>query len=112
MYKDFTTKRYGDGTQVFNDNVVIGKNKIYISLHKIILVTTSLDPRMKNLSPFISENDGEATFAYLLEMIDDDLAKVSGIDSGVASEINVKKIDKNKCLDESGRFFLGTIYEQ
>ena len=47
LYEGFTTKRYGDGTQVFHDNVVIGANKRYISLHKTILVTTRLDPRMK-----------------------------------------------------------------
>ena len=27
LYEDFTTKRYGNGTQVFHDNVVIGANK-------------------------------------------------------------------------------------
>ena len=42
----------------------------------------------------------EATFEYLLELMDDDLDKVSGIDSGVGSEINEETIDKNKCLDE------------
>ena len=105
MYDDFTTKRYGDGTQVFHDNVVIGANKRYIYLHKIILVTTRLDPMMKGLSPFLNDNDREATFEYLLEPMDDDLVKVSGIDSGVESEINEETIDKNKCLDDSGIFF-------
>ena len=42
LYEDFTTKRYGDGTQVFHYNVVLGAKKIYTSLHKIIVVTTSL----------------------------------------------------------------------
>ena len=37
--------------------------------------------------------------------MDDDLDKVLGIDSGVESEINEEKIDKNKCLDGSGGFF-------
>ena len=96
LYGDFTTKRYGDRTQVFHDNVVIGANKRYISLHKIILVTTSLDPRMKELSPFLNDNDREATFEYLLELMYDNLDKCSGIDSSVESEINedtTKKIN-------------------
>ena len=38
--------------------------------------------------------------------MDDDLGKVSGIDSGVESEINEETIDKNKCLDDSGGIFL------
>ena len=106
FYEDFTRKRYGDGTQVFRDNLVIGANRRYISLHKIILVTTRLDPRMKYLNPFLNDKDREATFEYLLELMDDDLDKVSGIDYGVESEINEESIDRNKCLDDSGRFFL------
>ena len=105
MYEDFTTNRYGNGTQVFHDNVVIGANKIYIYLHKIILVTTRLDLRMKELSPFLNDNNMEATFEYLLGLTDDDLDKVSGIDSGIESKINEETIDKYKCLDESGEFF-------
>ena len=85
LYEDFTTKRYGDGTHIFNDNVVIGANKRYISLHKTILVTTSLDPRMNELSPFLNDNHREAKFEYMLELMDDDLDKVSGIDSSVES---------------------------
>ena len=38
--------------------------------------------------------------------MDDDLDKVLGIDSGVESEINEETIYKNKCLDDSGWFFL------
>ena len=68
-------------------------------------MTTRLDPMMKGLSPFLNDNDREATFEYLLELMDDDLDKVSGIDSGVESEINEETIDKNKCLDDSGGFF-------
>ena len=37
--------------------------------------------------------------------MDEDIDKVSGIDSGVESEINEETIDKNKCLDDSGGFF-------
>ena len=37
--------------------------------------------------------------------MDNDLDKVSDIDSGVESEINEETIDKNECLDDSGRFF-------
>ena len=85
LYEDFTTKRYGDGTQVFRDNVVIGANKRYIYLHKIILVTTSLYTRMKELIPFLNDNHREAKFEYMLELMDDDLDKVSGIDSSVES---------------------------
>ena len=55
---------------------------------------------MKELSPFLNDNDREATFEYLLELMDDDLDKVSGIDFGVESEINKDTIDKNKCLDD------------
>ena len=69
------------------------------------MVTNSLDPRMKELSPLLNDNDREANFEYLLELMDDDLDKVSGIDSGVESEINEETIDKNKCLDDSGGFF-------
>ena len=39
--------------------------------------------------------------------MDDDLDKVSGIDSGVESEINDETIDKNKYIDDSGGFFSG-----
>ena len=42
LYEDFTTKRYGNGTQVLHVNVFIGANIIYISLHKIILLTPAL----------------------------------------------------------------------
>ena len=38
--------------------------------------------------------------------MDDDLDKVSGIDSVFESEMNEETIDKNKCLDGSARFFL------
>ena len=38
--------------------------------------------------------------------MDDDIEKVSGIDSGAESEINEEMIDKNKFLDDSGGFFL------
>ena len=81
LYDGFTKKRYGDGTQVYHDNVVIGDKKRYISLHKIILVATCLDPRMKELSPFLNEDDRESTFEYVLELMDDDLVRVSGDDS-------------------------------
>ena len=47
FYEYFTTKRRGNRTRVFHENVVIGANKIYISLHKIILLTTRLDPMIK-----------------------------------------------------------------
>ena len=60
-----------------------GANKRYIYLHKVILVTTSLDPRMKELSTFLNGNDSEATYEYLLELMDEDIDKVSGIYSGV-----------------------------
>ena len=46
-------------------------------------MTTSLDPRMKELSPLLNENDREATFEYLFKLMDDDIDKVSGIDYGV-----------------------------
>ena len=49
---------------------------------------------MKELSPFLNDNDREATIEYLLELMDDDLDKVSGIDSGVEPEINEETIDK------------------
>ena len=61
---------------------------------------------MKELSPLLNYNDREATFEYLLELMDDDLDKVSGTDFGVELEINEDTIDKNKCLDDSGGFFL------
>ena len=67
---------------------------------KIILVDTIIDTRMKQLSTFLNGNDREATFEYLLELMDDDLDKVLGVDSGVESEINEETIDKNKCLDD------------
>ena len=56
LYEEFNTEHYGNGTKLFHDNVVIVANKRYISLHKIILVTTSLDPRVKDLSPFLNDN--------------------------------------------------------
>ena len=106
LFSGGTTRRSSDlCPRMSGLYVVIGANKIYIYLHKIILVTTSLDPRMKELSPFLNGNDGEEIFEYLLELIDDDLDKVSGIYSGVELEINEETIDKNKCLDNSGAFF-------
>ena len=60
---------------------------------------------MKELSPFLNDNDREANFEFLLELVGDDLDKVLDIDSGVESEINEETIDKNKYLDDSGGFF-------
>ena len=94
LYEDFTTKLYGDGTQVFHDNVVIGANKRYISLHKIILVTTIFDPRMKELSPFLNDNDVEENFEYLLELMDDDLDKFSDIDYGLNHKLTRRRLIK------------------
>ena len=68
-------------------------------------MTTILDPRMKEFSPFLNDNDRESTFEYLLELMDDYLDNFPGIYYGVGSEINEEKIDKNKCLDDSGGFF-------
>ena len=71
-YIGILSKKYGDGTQNFHDEVVTGHKKKHISLHKSILVATSLDPRMKMFSPFINDDDREATFEYLLTLMGDD----------------------------------------
>lgn len=58
-------------------------------------MATRLNPRMKELSPFLNDNNRESTFKYLLELMDDDLNGVSGIDSSNKSEINKEAVDTN-----------------
>ena len=69
MYTDFVQHRYGDGTTVFHDNYVLGNLQRYISLHKIVLVATFLDPRFKFLTPFIPDADKPRIHSYVLSLM-------------------------------------------
>jgi hypothetical protein len=69
MYSDFVDKRYGDGSKVFHLDYVLGRQQRYISLHKIVIVAAFLDPRFKNLHPFVPESDRPAVFSYVLTLM-------------------------------------------
>ena len=69
LLKDFNERRYGDGTQVFFEEVKIGAYNRYVSLHPKIVLASALDPRTKGLSPFIPENDHDQIDDALLDLI-------------------------------------------
>ena len=69
MLMDFNNNRYGDGSTVFHHQYVLGNLQQYVSLHKIVVVATFLDPRFKTLHPFILEADKPKIFAYVLELM-------------------------------------------
>ena len=69
MYLDFVERRYGDGSTVFHDNYVLGRQQRYISLHKIVIVAAFLDPRFKNLHPFVPETDRPKVHAYVVTLM-------------------------------------------
>ena len=69
MYSDFVDHRYGDGSRVFHTDYVLGRQQRYISLHKIVIVSAFLDPRFKNLHPFLPESEKPAVFSYVLTLM-------------------------------------------
>ena len=69
MYSDFVNNRYGDGNTVFHDGYVLGNLQRYISLHKIVLVATFLDPRFKSLHPFVPITDRDKVHQYVLSLM-------------------------------------------
>jgi len=69
MLDDFIRNRYGHGSSVFHDNYVLGNLQRYVSLHKIVLVATFLDPRFKNLHPFIPQADKRKIYDCVLGLM-------------------------------------------
>lgn len=69
MHTDFVNNRYGNGSSVFHNNYVLGNLQRYVSLHKIVLVATFLDPRFKSLYPFIPAADQPKVFTFVLELM-------------------------------------------
>jgi zinc finger BED domain-containing protein 1 (E3 SUMO-protein ligase ZBED1) len=69
MYNDFVSNRYGDGSEVYHDNYVLGNLQRYISLHRIVLVATFLDPRFKKLTPFVPESEHGKVHQYVLSLM-------------------------------------------
>jgi hypothetical protein len=69
MFVDFVNNRYGDGSTVFNDRYVLGNLQRYISLHKIVLVATFLDPRFKSLHPFVPNADRDKVHQHVLSLM-------------------------------------------
>lgn len=69
MLEDFENKRYGNGEQVYHEQIQIGKMNRYVSLHRIILVAAALDPQMKHFTPFASEDDKIKTYEYVLQLM-------------------------------------------
>jgi hypothetical protein len=69
MYTDYVNNRYGDGSNVFNENYKLGNLQRYVSIHKIALVAAFLDPRFKNLKPFLPEAEHSKVHQYVLAMM-------------------------------------------
>jgi hypothetical protein len=67
LLKDFNQNRYGDGTAVFHDQVVIGRGNRCLSLHPDVILATALDPRMKSLAPFIPVGEHQRVWDKLLQ---------------------------------------------
>ena len=58
---------------------------------------------MKELSPFLNEDDRESTFEYVLELMDDDLVRVSGDDSD-EDEVENDKENMDDSSENDGFF--------
>lgn len=69
MHLDFVEHCYGDGSTVFQDDYVLGRQTWYISLHKIVIVAAFLDPSFKNLHPFVPETDRPKVFSCVLSIL-------------------------------------------
>eukprot|EP00559_Dactyliosolen_fragilissimus_P004855 CAMPEP_0184865878 /NCGR_PEP_ID=MMETSP0580-20130426/19513_1 /TAXON_ID=1118495 /ORGANISM="Dactyliosolen fragilissimus" /LENGTH=777 /DNA_ID=CAMNT_0027365255 /DNA_START=221 /DNA_END=2554 /DNA_ORIENTATION=- len=71
MHDDLIQKRFGNTAErMFHNPVVIGARNRYTSLNPLHLAATALDPRMKNLSPFISsEEEKEEIWAHVLSSL-------------------------------------------
>ena len=69
MLSDVVNHRYGDGSSVFYDEYVLGNLQRYVSLHKVVLVATFLDPRFKSLYPFVPATDQSKIFAFVRELM-------------------------------------------
>jgi hypothetical protein len=71
LLADFTNNCYGDGLQILYSDVQIGHRRRYISLHPDVIIATSLDPRMKHLSPFVqSHEEKQEIWGLLLQKME------------------------------------------
>lgn len=71
MYNDYVQNRYGDGNTVYHDDYVLGRMQRYISMHKIVLVATFLDPRFKSLHPFVPDADKPRIYSHIVTLMYD-----------------------------------------
>mmetsp|Transcript_12832 Transcript_12832/g.25980 ORF Transcript_12832/g.25980 Transcript_12832/m.25980 type:complete len:754 (-) Transcript_12832:39-2300(-) len=132
MYRDFVENRYGDGSTVFHDEYVLGNLQRYISLNKIVLVASFLDPRFKSLHPFVPAADKQKIISYVLslmasiveksadermntnsqqeESIDDERMNVNSQQE--ESESSNLLPDHNDDIDESDDMFADLVEEQ
>lgn len=75
----------------------MGSGNCYISLHKVVLAATALDPRMKKLDPVMNENDRELTFKYVQEMMEEFL---QGADKCHVQATTTTPADKEADVDD------------
>ena len=69
LLNDFVRKRYGDGSWVFHEEVVVGRLNRYVSLHPIAIVVAALDPQFKTLSPYVPKDDHTRVWDYVLKLM-------------------------------------------
>ena len=71
MHDDLVKNRFGNtAARMFHNPVVMGQRNRYVSLNPLHLAATALDPRMKNLSPFIpTEDEKKEIWAHVQSLL-------------------------------------------
>lgn len=69
MYVDFVENRYGDGSIVFHPEYRFGRLQRYVSLHKIVIVAAFLDPRFKQLDPFVPKGEKDEVYQHVFTLM-------------------------------------------
>ena len=77
MIIDFQTRWGNNETPKFNKEVIRGFYNRQVGLHPITVMTTALDPRLKNLSFIIDTEEKEDVWTYVLEAMKDEFKKTS-----------------------------------
>lgn len=69
MYTDFVDNRYGDGSIVFLPDYRLGRLQRYVSLHRIVIVAAFLDPRFKQLDPFVPKEEKDYVYQHVFTLM-------------------------------------------
>ena len=86
MIIDFQNRWGNNHVRKFNPNVVRGFYRRQVGCHPLIIMTSALDPRLKNLSFICNEDEKEDVWKYVLEEMKKELEKT--IDSSQFSLTN------------------------